>query len=78
MRGVDLVDFDAFYFCQLLHAALHLHGFCGLIAEPFNESLGVGDFFLLVQICTGLLLDAFFTQFDKFGIVDGVVIDFAA
>ena len=63
---VGLVDLYALYFGELLHAALNLHGLGGLISEPFDKLLGVGNLFLLVGIGAHLLLDAFLAQLDIF------------
>ena len=57
-RVVDLVDLDALDFGQLLHAALHLHGLGGLVAEALDELLGVGNLLLLVLVGAHLLLDS--------------------
>ncbi len=77
MRIVDFIDLYALDFCQLLHAALHLYGFGGFVAEALNELLGVCNLFLLVAIGAHLLFDALASQFDEFGIVHRIVIDFS-
>ncbi len=73
-RGVDLVDLYALDFGELLHAALHLHGLCGLVAEALYEFLGVLYLFLLVLVGTSLLLDALLMEHHIFRVVDSVVI----
>ncbi len=73
-RGVDLIDLYALDFGELLHAALHLHGLCGLVAEAFDEFLGVLYLFLLILIGTALLLDALLMKHHIFRVVDSVVI----
>ncbi len=76
MRGIHLVHLNSFYFSQLLHAALHLHGLGGLVAEALDELLGVGYLFLLVLIGAHLLLDALAPQLHEVAVVHGVVVDF--
>ena len=59
VRGVHFVHFDALYLGKLLHAALHLHGLGGLVAETFDEFFGIFDLLLLVLECAHLLFEAF-------------------
>ena len=66
MRCVNLVNLDAVDFGKLFHAALHLHGLGGLVAEALDESLGVGNLFLLVGVSAHLLFNAFLAQLDIF------------
>ena len=78
MRCVYLVDLYTLDFRKLLHAALHLHGFGGLISESLDKCLCVGNLFLLVKVGAGLLFDALFAQLYEFRVVYRIVIDFAA
>ena len=66
MRSVYLVDFDAFYFCELLDSALHLHALSSFVAETFNEILCVLNHFLLVLIGAHLLFKSLLTQDEVF------------
>ncbi len=75
---IHFIDLDTLYFCKLLHAALHLHGLCGLVAEPFDKSFRVGNLFLLVLISSHLLLYPLFAQLHEPGIIYCIIIDFAA
>ncbi len=76
-RRVHLVHLYALYLGKLFHAALHLHGLGGFVAETFYELLRIGYLLLLVLPCAHLLLDAFLTQHHEMAVVHGIVIDFA-
>ena len=58
-RVVHLVHFYGHHLFKLFDAALYLYGLSGFIAEPFDKLLDVGYFFLLVLVCTKLLLATF-------------------
>ena len=77
MRRVHLVHLYALYLGQLFHAALHLHGLGGLVAEALNELLRVGYLLLLVLISAHLLLDAFLPKRHEVAVVHGVVVNLA-
>jgi len=77
-RIVDLVNLDGNYLLQLLEAALHLHGFGGLVAETLYKVLDVGYLFLLVLVGAQLLLTALGAQYDILVVLDLVVFDVAA
>ena len=74
-RGiVFLINFYGHNLLQLLDAALHLYGFCSLIAEALYEVFGILYLFLLVFVSTKLLLPAFFTELHKFVVGHLIVI----
>ena len=74
-RGVHVVDLDGHYLFELPDALLHLHGFCGLVSEAFDECFRVGYFLLLVFVGTELLFASFFSQDDVLVVLDAVVDD---
>ena len=75
--GVLGFDFDALEALELLDAGLYLGGLGGLVAEAFDELLGVLDLFLLVFVGAGLLFDALAAELGVAGVGDVVVVDFA-
>ena len=75
---VHFVDFNGHNLLKLLHFLLHLHGFCGLIAEAVNESAHVGNLFLLVLVGAQLLFSSFCTKFHILIIFDTIVNHLAA
>ncbi len=75
MRGVHFIDFDAVDLGKLLDAALYLHAFGCLVAEPLYEILCFLDHLLLVLECAHLLFQSFLSQHYVFGIIDRVVIN---
>ena len=58
-RVVHLINLYRHHLFKLFDAALYLYGLSGFIAEPFDKLLDVGYFFLLVLVCTKLLLATF-------------------
>ena len=75
--GVYFVYFDALDFGKLFDAALNPDALGGFVAEAFNEVFGVLNHFLLVLIGAHLLIEALLPQDEIFGVVDGIVVDFA-
>ena len=66
MRRVDLIDLYSLYLGQLLHAALHLHCLCGLIAETLYKFFRIGNLLLLVAVGPHLLFQPFGTKSNEF------------
>ena len=75
---VDLVDLYRHNLGQLLYAALHLHGLCGLVTEALYELLHVCDFLLLVLVCPELLLAALLAQHHILVVLDLIINHLAA
>ena len=76
-REVLLLDFDAFQTVELLDARLHLVRLGGLVAELFDELLGLLNHPLLVFVGGQLLRPALGAQDDVFRVGNLVVVDFA-
>jgi len=75
-RGVVFfIHFNTLYLCQLLDAALYLHGFGCFIAKAFNEIFRILYLFLLILVSAELLFATFLTQDNKFVILHFVIIN---
>ena len=62
VRSIHFIHLNALNLSELLHAALHLHGLGGLVAEAFDEGFSVGNLLLLIGVSAHLLLDSFGMQ----------------
>ena len=73
-RVVHLVYLHGDNLLQLAYALLNLYGLGGLIAEPVDEGLCVGNLFLLILEGTELLLAALGTKVDVLVVLHTIVI----
>ena len=73
-RVVHLVHFYRDNFLQLFDSALHLNGFCGLIAKAVYKGFYILYLLLLVFVGTQLLLSPFCTQHHIFIILNLIII----